>query len=123
METLSTLFPKPETLAVGRQHQRLFIGIPRETTLQENRVALTPHSVHTLANHGHRIVIESGAGEKAHYSDLAYAEAGAEVVHVAKEVYEADVIIKVAPPDPRRNRIDPTQSGAHFAHSSAHDAH
>lgn len=98
METLSTSFPQPETLAVTPKQQRLFIGVPRETTLQENRVALTPNSVYTLANHGHRIVVESGAGAKAHFSDLAYAEAGAEVVLVPKEVYEADVVIKVAPP-------------------------
>ena len=44
METLASTFAKvttqTETLEVARKHQRLFIGIPKETTLQENRVAL-----------------------------------------------------------------------------------
>ncbi|MCS6929445.1 MAG: alanine dehydrogenase [Saprospiraceae bacterium] len=102
METLASTFAKlttqTETLEVGRRHQQLFIGIPRETTLQENRVALIPHSVATLTAHGHRVVVESGAGEKARFSDLNYTEAGAEVSYSREDVYKADVILKVAPP-------------------------
>jgi GTPase involved in cell partitioning and DNA repair len=68
METLATTFgqlaTQTETLEVSRKHQPLFIGIPKETTLQENRVALVPHSVATLTAHGHRVVVEAGAGEK-----------------------------------------------------------
>lgn len=102
METLARTFAKlttqAETLEVGRRQHQLFIGIPRETTLQENRVALIPHSVATLAAHGHRVLIESGAGEKARFSDLNYTEAGAEIAHSREEVFKADVILKVAPP-------------------------
>ena len=68
METLSAQRPQPEMLEVLPKQQQLFIGIPRETTLQENRVALAPHSVTTLAAHGHRVVVETGAGVKSHYS-------------------------------------------------------
>lgn len=102
METLASTFAKlttqTETLEVARKHQRLFIGIPRETTLQENRVALIPHSVATLTAHGHRVVVQAGAGEKARFNDLDYTEAGAEITHSAEEVFQADLLLKAAPP-------------------------
>ncbi len=102
METVARTFARlttqTETLEVGRRHQQLFIGIPRETTLQENRVALIPQSVATLVAHGHRIIVETGAGEKARFSDLDYTEAGAEITHSREAVFQADVILKVAPP-------------------------
>lgn len=66
--------------------------------MQENRVALVPHSVATLTAHGHRVVVEAGAGEKARFSDLDYSEARAKIAHNREEVYEADVLLKVAPP-------------------------
>ncbi len=102
METIARTFAKlatqTEILEMGPRHQRLFIGIPKETTFQENRVALVPHSVATLTAHGHRVVIESGAGEQARFSDLDYTEAGAEVTTSREEVFKAEVILKVAPP-------------------------
>jgi alanine dehydrogenase len=76
----------------------LFIGIPKETTLQENRVALVPSSVATLTARGHRILVESGAGQPAHFSDHEYSEAGAEIAYSTEKVFRADVILKVAPP-------------------------
>ena len=78
--------------------EKLFIGIPREITLQENRVALIPSAVATLTAHGHRILIEAGAGKKSHYTDHEYAEAGAEIAYSPEQVYQAGAIIKVAPP-------------------------
>lgn len=102
METIASTFAKlstqTETLEVSPRQQRLFIGVPRETTLQENRVALIPHSVAVLTAHGHRVLVESGAGEKARFSDLNYTEAGAEVTHSREEVFKAEVVLKVAPP-------------------------
>lgn len=76
----------------------LYIGIPKETTLQENRVALIPSSVQTLTARGHRVIVETGAGEFAHFSDHEYSEAGAEIAYTSEKVYQADIIIKVAPP-------------------------
>lgn len=87
-----------EVLQVQKRPNKLFIGIPKEMTLQETRIALVPSSVAALIAHGHRIVVETGAGEKAHYSDNEYSEAGAEIAYSRKEVFEADLIIKVAPP-------------------------
>lgn len=100
METLATLphlRTQPEMLDVMPRQQRLFIGIPKETTLQENRVALVPHSVATLTAHGHRVLVESGAGEKSKFSNHDYSEAGAEIAPSREEVYRADVLLKVAP--------------------------
>ena len=48
-------------------------------------------------NNGHRIRIETGAGEGANFSDHQYSEAGAEIVYDAKAVFEANIIYKIAP--------------------------
>lgn len=98
MDTLSIKRPQPEMLAVQPRQQRLLIGVPCETTLQENRVALVPHSVASLVANGHEVLMESGAGSKASFSDIEYSEAGARIVHQAEEVFKADVLLKVAPP-------------------------
>ncbi len=98
METLSHPRTQPEMLAVGQRHHHLSIGIPKETTLQENRVALVPNSVATLTAHGHEVIVEAGAGEKSRFTDLDYSEAGAQVVQSPEEVYKAEVILKSAPP-------------------------
>jgi alanine dehydrogenase len=76
---------------------RLFIGIPKESTFQENRIPITPEAVDLLINNGARVVIESKAGEGSHYYDTDYSEVGAEIVFDKAEVFKADVIIKSAP--------------------------
>ena len=78
---------------VDNKKQRLFIGIPREIAFQENRVPLTPDSVETLVAQGHRIVIESKAGDGARFSDKDYSEAGAQIYYDRKQVFEADIIV------------------------------
>ena len=85
-------------LESDKKQGRLFIGIPKENSFYENMVPLTPESVETLTNNGHRLVIESKAGEASRFSDKDYSEAGARIVYDKKEVYEADILIKVAPP-------------------------
>jgi alanine dehydrogenase len=98
METLSLHHTQTEMLEVQPRHQRLVIGIPKETMIQENRVALVPHSVATLVAHGHRVLVEAGSGEKAIFSDYDYSEAGAEITHNREDVFKADLLLKVAPP-------------------------
>jgi len=93
-----TLLPKEETLEVRRKKGSLFIGIPKETHFQENRVALVPESVSLLVANGHRVKIETKSGEGANFSDREYSEAGAVIVHNTKEIFECDIIFKVAPP-------------------------
>lgn len=96
--TESGLMPQEEMLEVARGEQSLYIGIPKETALQENRVALVPDSVGLLVSNGHRVVIESNAGASANFTDKDYSEAGAEIVYETEEVFKANIIIKVEPP-------------------------
>jgi alanine dehydrogenase len=88
-----------ETLAPTKAKKNsLYIGIPKETSFQENRIALTPLSVALLVNNGHEVVIESGAGMGSNFADIKYSEQGAKIVYDVKEVYQADIILKIAPP-------------------------
>lgn len=98
METLKSVLTQAETLEVQPRHQHLHIGVPRERTMQEHRVGLVPHAVATLVAHGHQVTVETGAGENARYTDLEYAEAGAQLVNSAEQVFASELIIKTAPP-------------------------
>ena len=86
-----------ETLDIKPKGAELFIGIPKETSFQENRVALSPDGVCVLTNNGHRVVLEANAGNGASYSDHDYSEAGAKIVHNKKEVFDCDILVKSAP--------------------------
>ncbi len=96
--TQSALMPQEEMLEVGRKKGKLYIGIPKEISFQENRVALVPDAVALLVNNGHQVVVESNAGKMANFQDNDYSEAGAEIVYSPQEVYKANIILKVAPP-------------------------
>ncbi|HLK98794.1 MAG TPA: alanine dehydrogenase [Hymenobacter sp.] len=98
LATSRAYFTQESMLAVETRKRKLFIGLPRETSLQENRICLTPEAVKHLMEEGHEVVMESGAGEPSKYSDHDYSEAGATIAYSQKEVYEADLILKVAPP-------------------------
>lgn len=96
----TALLPQEETLEIGRKKGNLFIGIPKEISFQENRVALVPDAVSLLVNNGHHVIIESAAGKMANFQDHDYSEAGAQIVYNPADVYKADIILKVAPPSP-----------------------
>jgi len=96
----TALLPQEETLEIGRKKGKLFIGIPKEISFQENRVALVPDAVSLLVNNGHHVIIESAAGKMANFQDHDYSEAGAQIVYNPADVYKADIILKVAPPSP-----------------------
>jgi alanine dehydrogenase len=95
--SLGQYLPQEETLEISRRQQQLFIGVPKETRLQEKRVSLSPDAVSLLRARGHRVAVESGAGESSRYSDNEYSEAGAEIVYDRKKIFEADIIVKVEP--------------------------
>jgi len=92
------LLPQEETLEILKQKGDLFIGIPKETAFQEKRVCLTPDAVSALVNNGHRVLMESGAGLGAKFSDKDYSEAGAEISKDTAKVYACPMILKVEPP-------------------------
>lgn len=96
--TKQQLIPQEEKLEVLRHKSELFIGIPKETSYQERRICLTPDAVNSLVYHGHRVMIESGAGESSSYSDKEYSEAGAEITKDTKKVYGCPILLKVEPP-------------------------
>ena len=93
-----SLMPKEEMLEVPRKKGALFIGIPKETSFQEKRVALVPEAVGLLVANGHRVRIEAKAGEGANFTDNEYSEAGAEICVDKHDIYKCDIICKVAPP-------------------------
>ena len=98
LATSRSYFTQESMLAVETRKRKLFIGLPRETSLQENRIGLTPEAVQHLVNEGHEVLMEAGAGEPSKYADHAYSEAGAQIAYSTEEVFKADVLLKVAPP-------------------------
>ncbi|AHY48248.1 alaDH: alanine dehydrogenase (plasmid) [Rubrobacter radiotolerans] len=77
------------------------VGVPKEIKDREGRVALQPDGVHELIHHGHEVVVQSGAGKTAGFSDGEYERAGARLVGSAGEVFGAsDLIVKVKEPIP-----------------------
>ncbi|MEZ4954166.1 MAG: alanine dehydrogenase [Saprospiraceae bacterium] len=93
----SQYLPQEEMLAVERKNGGLFIGVPKTDIMQENRVVMVPSAVATLTGYGHRVVMETGAGEKSNYTDHRYSEVGAEIKYSKEEVYKAHVILKAGP--------------------------
>ncbi len=89
--------PLEETLEYTPKQKAVFIGIPKENSFQENRIALTPNAVAVIVNNGHRVAVEHNAGEPSSYSDTEYSEAGAMIVDSKNEIFEADIILKTAP--------------------------
>ena len=79
----------------------LVVGVPKEIKNNENRVSVQPDGVYELVHHGHRVLVQSGAGEGSRFTDAEYAAAGAEVVGTADDVFAAaDLIVKVKEPIP-----------------------
>ncbi len=77
----------------------MIIGVPREIKPGEHRVAATPIGVRELVAHGHRVVIESGAGEGSTIHDEEFRAQGAEILATAADVFQvADMIMKVKEP-------------------------
>jgi NAD(P) transhydrogenase subunit alpha len=74
------------------------IGVPKESTPGETRVAATPKTATQLIGLGYQVSVESGAGEKASFPDAAFTAVGVDVV--GEEVWDSDVILKVNAPSP-----------------------
>ncbi|CCH55511.1 alanine dehydrogenase/PNT domain protein [Fibrisoma limi BUZ 3] len=93
----TALYPKEAPLAVKTNKNSLLIGLPKEVSLQESRIALTPEAVAILVRNGHNVIVEKGAGEGAKFGDNEYSEAGAQIAYSPKEVYDANLILKIEP--------------------------
>lgn len=86
-----------ETLDIKPREAQQLIGIPKENSFQENRIALTPDAISVLTSNGHRVVVEHRAGEGAHFSEKDYSDAGAKIAYDKREVFQCDMIMKSAP--------------------------
>ncbi|MBL7702427.1 MAG: alanine dehydrogenase [Ferruginibacter sp.] len=86
-----------ETLDIKAKGAELLIGIPKENSFNENRIALTPEAVGVMIANGHQVVVETKAGDGASYSDKDYSDAGAKIAYDKKEVFECDILVKSAP--------------------------
>lgn len=77
----------------------MLIGVPKEIKVHEYRVGLTAASVREMAAHGHKVLVQKGAGEGAGISDGDYVAAGADIAPDAASVFaKADMIVKVKEP-------------------------
>ena len=75
------------------------IGVPKETAVNERRVAVTPDVSQRLVKAGLTVLVERGAGEAASFTDEAYRTAGAELAGTAADIFgQSDVLLKVQPP-------------------------
>jgi alanine dehydrogenase len=79
----------------------MIVGVPREIKLDEYRVAMIPAGVEELTRHGHRVLVERGAGLGSGIYDEQYVQNGAEIVETATALFErAELVIKVKEPQP-----------------------
>ena len=92
------LLPQEETLELLKQKGELTIGIPKESQHQERRICLTPDAVNAITAHGHKVLIEAGAGGGASFTDADYADAGAIISRDTKKVFGCPIVLKVEPP-------------------------
>ena len=92
------------------------IAVAKEIEVSERRVSLVPDIVAKLVKQGLEVSVESGAGEKAFFSDADYEAAGAKIITDAAVLWgEADILLKVSPPQERedgREEIDLLKPGA-----------
>jgi alanine dehydrogenase len=79
----------------------MIIGIPKEIKDNEYRVSMTPGGAHQLTEHGHTVLVETGAGVGSYFSDEDFAAAGAKIIASAEEVWtQANMVVKVKEPLP-----------------------
>ena len=77
----------------------MLIGVPKEIKNHEYRVGLTPVSVREITTHGHKVIVETGAGDGIGCSDADYIAAGAEIIGTASEIFAtAEMVVKVKEP-------------------------
>jgi alanine dehydrogenase len=73
----------------------MLIGVPKEIKNHEYRVGLTPAGVHTLVEHGHQVLVETQAGARVGIADADYEAAGARIPPSHRQVWDADMVVKV----------------------------
>jgi alanine dehydrogenase len=102
----------------------MLIGVPKEIKKQEHRVGLVPSSVREFTAHGHKVLMEAGAGAGIGFGDDVYKKAGADIVPTAMEIYSrAEMIVKVKEPQPEEcSMLRPGQILFTYLHLAANPA-
>ncbi|MCG8311664.1 MAG: NAD(P)(+) transhydrogenase (Re/Si-specific) subunit alpha, partial [Pseudomonadales bacterium] len=93
----------------------MLVGIPKEIYPGENRVAVIPAGIPQLTDAGFDVVVQSGAGDAAHYEDEDYRNVGASIAADAKSLFEqADIVLKVRQPvvDDTINEVELIKDGS-----------
>ncbi len=84
----------------------MLIGVPKEIKVREYRVGLTPTSVRETVAHGHKVTVETGAGEGIGATDADYAKAGGTIAKTAAEIFgSAEMIVKVKEPQAAERKM------------------
>jgi alanine dehydrogenase len=78
----------------------VLIGVPKEIKVREYRVGMTPAGVRALVANGHKVLVETDAGDGSGIPDEAYVRSGATIVKTAAEAWSADMVVKVKEPLP-----------------------
>ncbi|CAN5455087.1 alanine dehydrogenase [soil metagenome] len=100
----------------------MVVGIPREVKEDEYRVAMTPAGVMALVHAGHRVVVETGAGEGTKIADAEYRAAGAEIADAAGVWSGSEMIVKVKEPQPEEfGKVRPGQIVFTYFHLAANE--
>jgi len=100
----------------------VIVGVPAERKPGENRVALTPDGARELSTHGHRVLVETGAGAGSAIADDDFAAAGAELV-TADDAWGAELVLKVKEPQAHEyGRLRPDLVLFTFLHLAAYPA-
>ena len=89
------LIPKESPASSKKGGKPMTLGLPKEISLLEKRIVVTPEAVGILVNNGVDVLVETNAGEQAKFSDQEYSDAGAKIAYSRKEVFSADVVVKV----------------------------
>lgn len=92
-----SLMPEEKLKSIALGGRDLTVAVLKNNFDLDTRVPLTPMSVSILAAAGHHIIIETGAGAAANYSDGQYVAAGAEIVASREKLLKADILIKTSP--------------------------
>ncbi|MEA3495384.1 MAG: alanine dehydrogenase [Bacteroidota bacterium] len=94
----ASVLTKEEYVKHTSKRKSLSIGIPKEISDNEKRVPLTPSAINILINNDFKVIIEKDAGINARFTNHQYSEAGAIISESKKEVYQSDIILKIAFP-------------------------
>lgn len=95
----------------GIPYTNLIIGVPKESTINERRVALSPAAVLSLTKAGYKVVVEDNAGSEAKFSNVDYNASGA-IIKTRSEVFASDIILKVRAPS--MDEVDLLKNGSNL---------